>query len=73
MLLLSRKKQEAIIIGGSDGMDCQVRVTVLEINGRQVKLGFEADGQVAIQRWELWQRIHGVELVEAERDPRSLS
>lgn len=62
MLLVTRKKQESVIIGPPLS---QVRVTILEINGKQVKLGFEADGNVPIQRWELWQRIHGSELSES--------
>lgn len=61
MLLMSRKKQESVIIGTVLDTRFQVRVTVLEISGKQVKLGFEAEGDVPIQRWELWQRIHGAE------------
>ena len=61
MLLMSRKKQESVVIGTPFETRFQVRVTVLEISGKQVKLGFEAEGDVPIQRWELWQRIHGAE------------
>jgi len=62
MLLLTRKKQESVIIGAPGCPDVQVRVTILGINGKQVKLGFEADGEVSIQRWELWQRINSIQL-----------
>jgi carbon storage regulator CsrA len=34
-----------------------IKVTVLEIVGGQVKLGFEADRSVPIHRWEVWERI----------------
>lgn len=64
MLLMSRKKQESVVFGTLLDTRFQVRMTVLEISGKQVKLGFEAEGDVPIQRWELWQRIHG-----AETDP----
>lgn len=70
MLLVTRKKQESVVIGPPLS---QVRVTVLEINGKQVKLGFEADGNVPIQRWELWQRIHGLEMSETSATPHEVS
>jgi carbon storage regulator CsrA len=74
MLLLARKKQEGVVIGTPGTLGCHLKVTVLEINGKQVKLGFEADGEggVSIQRWELWQRIHGVELSEAFAEEHSM-
>jgi len=51
MLVLSRKRGEGIVIG--DG----VTVTVLEVNGNQVKLGFTAPAEVQIHREEVHQRI----------------
>ncbi len=51
MLVLSRKRGEGIVIG--DG----VTVTVLEVNGNQVKLGFVAPAEVPIHREEVRQRI----------------
>jgi carbon storage regulator len=47
MLVLSRKVGERVTIG--DG----VVVTVLEVKGRQVRLGFEAPPDVPIWRGEL--------------------
>lgn len=47
MLVLSRKVNEEIIIGGN------IRVTVVSIRGNQVRLGFSAPKDVAIQRSEL--------------------
>jgi carbon storage regulator CsrA len=57
MLVLSRKSRESIVIGGTDGMRHRFTVTVLEIDGGKVKLGFEAGGDVSIQRLEVWERI----------------
>jgi carbon storage regulator len=51
MLVLSRKRGEGIVIG--DG----VTVTVLEVNGNQVKLGFVAPAEVPIHREEVHRRI----------------
>jgi carbon storage regulator CsrA len=56
MLVLSRKNLESILIGGADGLPRQVEVTVLEICGKRVKLGFEADVDVVIRRSEVQRR-----------------
>jgi|AntRauTorckE6833_2_1112554.scaffolds.fasta_scaffold51941_2 carbon storage regulator len=52
MLVLSRKKDETIIIG-----DNSVTVKIIEINGGQVKLGIEAPREVSIYREELYESI----------------
>jgi carbon storage regulator len=57
MLVLSRKSQESVVVGGSDGVDPVLTVTVLEISGGKVRLGFEAEAGVAVHRWEVWERI----------------
>lgn len=57
MLVLSRKSQEAVAVGGSGGLEPMLKVTVLEICRGNVKLGFEADATVPVHRWEVWQRI----------------
>jgi carbon storage regulator len=57
MLVLSRRSQEAVVIGGSSGFERMLKVTVLEINGGKVRLGFEADKDVPVHRWEVWERI----------------
>ncbi len=57
MLVLSRKNQEAVVIGGSGGFHRLFRVKVLEIRGSTVKLGFEVDADVPVHRAEVWERI----------------
>jgi carbon storage regulator len=47
MLILSRKSNESIVIGGT------IRVTVASIRGRYVRLGVEAPGEIGIYREEL--------------------
>jgi len=47
MLVLSRKIGERVLIGD------RIVVTVLEVKGRQVRLGFEAPPDVPIWRGEL--------------------
>jgi carbon storage regulator len=57
MLVLSRKTEESIVVGGADGSDPVLKVTVLEIKGGRVRLGFEADADVPVHRSEVWERI----------------
>jgi len=57
MLVLSRKSQESVAVGGSVGFERLLKVTVLEITGGQVRLGFEVDRGVPVHRWEVWERI----------------
>lgn len=56
MLVLSRKKSETIIIGGSAMQTPEVRIVVLEISNGVVKLGIEAPRSVAVHRMEVWDR-----------------
>jgi len=57
MLVLTRKNQEAVMIGGSGGFERLLKLTVLEIKAGSVRLGFEVDADVPIHRLEVWQRI----------------
>ncbi len=57
MLVLSRKEQEAVVIGGSDGFHRLFKIRVLEICGARVRLGFEVDPDVPVHRAEVWERI----------------
>jgi carbon storage regulator len=61
MLVLTRKNQEAVVVGGSAGFERLLKVTVLDITSGKVRLGFEVDKEVPVHRWEVWQRIHGDE------------
>jgi carbon storage regulator len=57
MLVLSRKSQESVVVGGTDGFHRLLKVTVLGIRGANVKLGFEVDSGVPVHRSEVWERI----------------
>jgi carbon storage regulator CsrA len=59
MLVLSRKNGEAVVIGGSEGFDRMIKVTVVEIKNGRVRLGFEADTDVPVNRLEAWERLCG--------------
>ena len=57
MLVLTRKSREAVVVGGLEGSERMLKVTVLEIRGGNVRLGFEADASVPVHRLEVWERI----------------
>ncbi|MHB0957168.1 MAG: carbon storage regulator [Pirellulaceae bacterium] len=57
MLVLSRKHGESVVIGENDGIQCMLKVTVLDVRGRNVRLGFEVDASVPVHRLEVWERI----------------
>ncbi len=51
MLILTRKVQETLMIGN------EMTVTVLEVKGKQVRLGIEAPRDVAVHREEIFNAI----------------
>jgi carbon storage regulator len=64
MLVLSRKSQESVVIGGADGVHRLMKVTVLGVQGRNVRLGFEVDADVPVHRAEVWDRIRAEQQTE---------
>ena len=60
MLVLTRRSQESVVIGGCDRLEQVLKVTVLDIKGGKVRLGFEAPSDVPVHRLELWEHIHSV-------------
>lgn len=72
MLVLSRKKNESIVINND------VVVTVVEIRGDKVRLGIVAPKDVPVHREEVYEAIHGVKpnipgaaVKAAEPEPRA--
>lgn len=59
MLILTRYPNQSVIIG-----DNQIRVCVLGTQGKQVRLGFEAVGQISIHREEIFEKIKENERIE---------
>jgi carbon storage regulator len=66
MLVLSRKRHQSVVVGGPDRSEHVLKVTVLEIGRGQVRLGFEAEDDLRIHRWEVWERIHAGTLPNAQ-------
>jgi carbon storage regulator len=53
MLVLSRKKNESIVINND------ITITVVEIRGDKVRLGIVAPKDVPVHRQEVYDAIHG--------------
>ena len=51
MLILTRKSGEGLFIGDD------IRITILEIRGKQIRLGIEAPTTVVVLREEIYRRI----------------
>ena len=66
MLVLTRKSGESIVIGSD------IRVTVLEIQGRQIRLGVEAPSDVAVHRGEVYERIREENEIAANAEHQPL-
>ncbi len=58
MLVLSRKKNESIVINND------IVVTVVEIRGDKVRLGIVAPKEVPVHRQEVYDAIHGKDSTE---------
>jgi carbon storage regulator len=57
MLVLARRSKESVVIAANNNLHELVRVTVIDVCNGRVKLGFEADKDVAIHREEVWERV----------------
>jgi carbon storage regulator len=51
MLVLSRKKDESIVINDD------IVITIIEIRGDKVRLGIEAPKEISVHRREVWEAI----------------
>jgi carbon storage regulator len=51
MLVITRKKNETIVVGG------EIEVTVVEIRGDKVRLGIKTPGNVPVHRQEVYEAI----------------
>jgi carbon storage regulator len=66
MLVLSRKKNESIVINND------ITVTVVEIRGDKVRLGIVAPKEVPVHRQEVYDAIHGAKDQQTDAPPSSV-
>ncbi len=66
MLILTRKPGESITIGDD------IKIQVIEIKGKQVRLGIDAPKSYVIHREEVYIRIQDENKRAAEKSPVSL-
>lgn len=67
MLILTRKQGESVAIGD------EIQVTVVEIQGKQVKLGVKAPREVAVHRQEIYEKIQQENIRASQVDDFDLS
>jgi carbon storage regulator len=65
MLVLSRKKNESIVINND------ITVVVVEIRGDKVRLGVEAPKEVPVHRREVYDAIKRSEMEKKEKEAAS--
>lgn len=65
MLVLSRKKNESIVINND------ITIVVVEIRGDKVRLGVEAPKEVPVHRREVYDAIKRNEQISKGMDPTS--
>ena len=63
MLVLSRKRGEQVYIGND------IVVSITEIKGDRVQLGFDCPRQVPVHRAEVYHRIHSEQQADVSSGP----
>lgn len=65
MLVLSRKKNESIVIADDD---CRIEIIVVEIRGDKVRLGINAPKDIPVHRREVYDAIKRNEMAQRQED-----
>ena len=60
MLILTRKLNESIRIGN------EIKLTILDVKGKQIKVGVDAPPNVTVHREEVYQMIRKQNILAAE-------
>ena len=54
MLVLTRQLGQTITIGKADSPEPPIEVTIIEVHGDQVRIGFTAPRDTPVNRTEIW-------------------
>lgn len=63
MLVLSRQRDESIIIGDD------IKITIVDIRGDKVRLGIEAPKEISVHRQEVYEAIRRENQKASEESP----
>jgi carbon storage regulator len=66
MLVLSRQRDESIVIGDN------VVITIVDIRGDKVRLGIEAPSEIPVHRQEVYEAIQRENRKAGQLDPRDV-
>ena len=61
MLVLTRRRGETLTIGDD------ITITVLAVNGNQVRIGVDAPKEIEVHRLEIWQKIQKEKACQQEK------
>ena len=64
MLVLSRRKDETIMIGDT------IEITIVDIKGDTVRVGITAPRQIAVHRKEIYEAIKRENIAAAQQQPQ---
>ena len=62
MLVLSRRRNEKIVIGDD------ITITVLEVRGDQIQLGIQAPRNIPVHRYEVFRAIREGDAADPDRE-----
>ncbi len=65
MLVLSRQKDESIVIGDD------IKITIVDVRGDKVRLGIEAPREVPVHRIEVYEAIQREKAAKDKSEPDS--
>ena len=65
MLVLSRQKDESIVIGDN------IKITIVDVRGDKVRLGIEAPREVPVHRIEVYEAIQREKAAKDKSEPNS--
>lgn len=67
MLVLSRQKDESIIIGDD------IKITIVDVRGDKVRLGIEAPREISVHRKEIYDTIQKEKEEKAQKSAEEMS